>query len=703
MARFGIDLPKIELTGELYQQQGVVDNSKATMINGIAEQVRPIATQVQSQLLANDLADIDDEFEQNLGPADEDRNNPAVTGFQAELQRLNQARARISEAQYEARKNAALKARINQTPGLADALNRTAAQFDKFNEYSLVNQAISAQKAAQGEYDDLVKYGVDKLGLPPTWTNDPRLVEYAETRSIQHAQAAANRDIMTNLDLITKEQGANEAIEKRLRELRGREAAGQLSGKFLDITTQGLNITLGDGEEAVTVNAMDASSVLNLNREQRVALARELKTQFLSEQVALVAQVNDGTLDADQVNAHVDNLKSLYNGMIAFTQLEDEALMVTQEDTVLSANNMALEREVTALDLQLRATDISYNMMELDRTRALEIQNKEVELVNKLVVAGAEASMLENPAVLRWKVMNGLGLVDAKSADAQLFIDQLAKGGIGNEREAALQVGNFSKWQKHMATQTGLYRRMRVDLVTPASAAVVAEDAQATINQVAVAVKSQVRPMDMDEVADVMNIFASDNYGAMVEQYSEQFGDVGVQMEQVIAPVIARDFITKATNLYAGQGINNIPLLTLVDGQFAIGNRPVSGALVKSDAPEARIVKGLNNTAKAIANTQNISLEEANKKVLSMIPMERMINLFERNIRGQSVGSEFPEMAGEVEGQVQSAIDNLYGDGAYLRFEVDQHVKAGYVEVGPAPNGKGTIYQRGSEMVVIGG
>lgn len=693
MARFGIERPSFGLTGETFQRQGVVDNSKATMINAVAEQVVPVATAVQSQNLVNDLNEIDQEFEGQLGQPDPDTANPAVQGFEAELKRLNGMRNKISESQYEARKNAALKRRINQTPGLAGALNRTASQFDALNEYSLVQQAFAAQESAQDQFDELKDFGVNKLGLPPTWTQDPNLVKYAEWRSKQHMQAASDQDYKTSLEVMKTEMGLTKDIQEKEMEVNGRIVANGLTTKFVDTLTNGYN--LGFKQEdgtTLNINAMDAVQVGNLPVEQRIALARQLKTDFLAEQTLLTAQVNDGTLKPEQFSGHLDNMAKMYNTMIGFTNLEDEAALITQEDTVLSRDNMALGRQVTALDLQMQATQITYNMEELDRTRALEIQQKELDLVNGLVTSGATAKMLENPAVLRWKVLNTLGLVDPKSAGAQRFMDKLTAGGIDNEREAALQTGDFAAWQAHMADKTGIYRRMRVDLATPASASVVAADTASTIAQVQKAVKDPLRPMDMDEVADVMNIFTSDNYGQVVEKYREQFGDVGVEMEKVVAPIIARDFVTKATNLYASGGNDFNPLLTMKDGQFAIGDKPVAGAITKADDNAARIVKGLNNTAKAIANTQGISLEEANQKVLQMIPQERMYNLMDSNIRNTiRVGSLEEYMAKEQE--VRTAFNNLYGDGAYLDYHRKDLTSQGYVEVGPTANGNGIIFQ----------
>jgi len=160
--------------------------------------------------------------------------------------------------------------------------------------------------------------------------------------------------------------------------------------------------------------------------------------------------------------------------------------------------------------------------------------------------------------------------------------------------------------------------------------------------------------------------------------------------------------VTKATALYAQQGNSFVPMLALTNGQFAIGAKPVAGVITKADDAAARIVKGLNNTAKAIANTQGITLEEANQKVLSMIPQERMYNLIDANIRNPlRVKSLVDYQAKEAE--VRDAFNNLYGDGAYRNFETNKYISQGYTEVGPAPVGGGTIYQNAQgDKVVIG-
>lgn len=695
MAKFGVSLNEMGLSGETHIQQGVVDKSGAMAIQGIADGIRPVATQIQQQAMVNDLEAIDEEFEEQISQ----ENNPDLKGFEGELKKLQSVKGRISEGAYEARKKAALKRRINMTPGLTQELNSVYSQFDHLNEYSVVNQAIAASKAASDQLDDIEKYGVQNLKMMPGWTQDPTKVAYVQSSAAilqQSELAKAQKGILE----------ANKAGREELATVNGKILQGDIGATFMAWMNPDSprTIEIPDGQGGVMAVDPLSPQVRNLSPEQKNYLEDILMSEKARYRATVQATVQENNLEAGEFTGTLSLVDSYYDSALGMLGIEGRAQRATSAGTLLTeADRPAAiaftqegrERarggyalEDAQRELQLGETNIDLTFLS---NRYLNLQLEQMKQVGALEI-------MNHPDAQKIVSLASLG-IDTNNPAFEAMNRRMVNGYIKDPKSTFQSPEN---WKKHIMDVTRHYGGLQVEFATEGSASASAEHLDGFVTSVVQAGQN----MSLAEQRDIMTVLAQKGVEGLAKKYPEMYASIGQNIEKAL-PNMGQQLIDKMTTdlannpeyLQAGIFIKRGP-----DGMFEVGSIGTGSQNAVAEF-KRKYVDTLNAYGAALSNVGGIDTTAAGSAVMNSMPAQRITNLYRKHFenvvqQGLDVGTAvsalgiqdanaLERMEGEqkVEEMTRAMVDGLYGEGAYVRSQTQYLEGRGYVKKGVTSKG----------------
>lgn len=697
MAKFGVRLDDFGLSGELHQQQGVVDKSGAMAIQNIADNVRPVAKQIQQQGLVNDLEAIDAEMEESLAP--DLTEMPEVKTFEGELKRLHSMKDRLPSGAYEARKKAALKKRVNQTPGLTQELNSAYAQFDSVNEYSVVNQAIASSKAASDQLDDIEKYGIQNLKMLPGWTKDAAKVKYVQSSASLLQQSELAKAQKGILEL-------NKAGREELATVNGKILQGDIGSTFLSWMNPDSPrmVEVPDGKGGMISVDPLSPQVRSLSADQKNYLEDVLLSEQARYKATVQATIQDNGLEASEFAGSISLVDTYYSGAMAMLSEEGRAQRATQAGTQLVEADrpealafVAEGRDRTRLNYGLEDAQRELQMGQtgIDQTF---LSNRYLKLQQEQLVSLGNLELMQHPDAQKIVSLASLG-IDTNNPAFEAMNRRMVTGYIKDPKSTFT---NPENWKKHVMDVTRHYGGLQVELATEGSAAASAENLDGFVNSVVTAGAS----MSLAEQRDIMNVLAQRGVEGLAVKYPEYYQAVGQNIQKAL-PNMGQQLIDKMTTDLA----NNQEYLRAgifikrnSDGMFEVGSVG-SGSDQAVAEFKRKYVDTLNAYGTALSNVSGAGMQVAGNTVLGSMPAERMINLYRKHfenvvasgadatLMAGALGYDAPDqqalLQGEkrVEEMTRAMVDGLYGEGTFTRSQSQWYEGRGYENMGVTDKG----------------
>ena len=642
MAKFGTDAPELKLSGETHMKQGISDKSTAAAIESVTKQIKPAVTQYQNQQLANELSGVAAEEKALMDSQNAElariQADPTLQGFEAKMKALHAASAKMRPGEAQARMKAALKQKINETPGLAGELSSTFQRFNAVDENALALAAMQGNASggsktnklnpAQQAIKEIEDWGMSKYGkmLAPGWTNNKADVKWAEEQRLleQQVERAAAYKSLSEARSASKDEIA--------------KANGSVFNKTTALAMNAIArngvVVVPNADPEKSIFSSDRLALSSLNAEQRLGAVANLEASKAQMMNDLRTQVAYGELDDAQVKHTIAAVEEMFDAQIAMVNnAQDKEFWETQKSIVESKNAYRVGAEV--------------------------------------------ADRLDDPKVLGMASLLDLKMVDAKSPAILGFQERMVqgvlKGAIGRNGNYHDAFPTPEARGNYLNNAIGFFNSIQPDQkITPETVKAASEMYRGLANTL----KQDGMTMNWRERSDLMKLIASPGFGLLYNSNPDMFAESkAIIVEQM--PQMGRKMMDELQDSYAGE---------FIDGGLAIQyskDRGFYASVGEGVSPDRaglfnkKYIDNLNNYVKGLVNLGR-SEEEGKQFVLSNLSEERMFNMVNSQARhslpkdvkdpsywgGGKVMSPKAEKA-KVTEVARKTFDGLYGEGAY--------------------------------------
>ena len=484
MAKFGGNVGDIQLTGEMYQQQGVVDKSTATAINSLAENIRPAAAAVQNYRMTDELNDIVEEEQQSVA-ADETEfsYNPAVSQLKNDLAKLNGLRGRVDGAQIEARMKATVKKYVNQTPGLTSELMGTYNTYTNLNEADLVALGVGASSGGMTEAQKQLKDIDDwaqSIGFTPGWMNDPQ--QFARVEKLYSGGEALKR---AQLKLDAQEAGWMKASREERDAQQVDVMTKELALDNQKMVAAGLQVQVERNGQVGTVDVFKIEDPTVFSGTERVQMRDQIQMQINQKTQDIMARAQMHGLSKSQAEELI--WAATANHQMAMSWLADgektdRAGML--EESMSHTDNV---------DVEALLSDPDYGPS-LRRRKAYEKLNPEIAKDPAWIAEGYQI----------WNNLHASGGINSLPSDVR---------------------------QKTLQGALRVAQGLDVEAATPETAQEAAEQQKIVMDTLV----QDVERMPMAQISDMLRLASNEGWAAMAEKYPELFSQYTDQLPAVMA------------------------------------------------------------------------------------------------------------------------------------------------------------------------